>query len=361
MGTGLTIRDFTKVYREARYANQGALRLSEIEHNAYLNRLTLEITHYDADRAFNRKTLPDTTHWGYITTFKGSSVSQNIPIKFVKQRAFELINSGIWQYHQNEESADVITGAIQTFGNLALGELSYVGDGVGIVGILLQAIEGLETITAPAFSWLYEQITGDQSPEDVPTKNYNPYPIASPFPDVFKFKSDIPTSFLFRLESWYLVNPAIYITSNPTDTDDATAGEDEYPEPAQGDGDGDSSEFPPSSPNDPDNDPRDGGQKPVAPLNPQQVYVWQGTLSGILLGSNPAAPKAYDDPISFQAAANQSPFTARGAPNVILFFAGEPWGAGCQVLDRFGQVIFTYAPGVGFRQNAHTVSVNAVV
>lgn len=281
MATGLGIRGFFKEYRELRYSDSGSIRLTEVEHNAYVNRLTVEITNFDAPRAINFKTLPENTHWGYLTSFKGSSVLENTPVKFVKQRVFDLTNSAIWQYHQHKENADVTTGAIQTYGNLALGELSSLGDGVGIVGILINAVEGLEDITAPVFAWLYEQVTGGESLDDAPTKAYTAYPIASPFPDVFKFKSDIPLSFLFRLESWYLVNPAVYITSNPTDSGDATEGEDEYPTPLSGDGDGDGSEFPfPDAP-DPDSDPRDYDER-----NQGSQGTWRVSIRYFDAGNN---------------------------------------------------------------------------
>lgn len=356
---GPLIRDFFKAYRELRYANEGSLRLSEIEHNAYVNRLTIEVTHYDADRSFSLKTNPDSTHWGYCTSFKGSAVQTNMPVKFAKQRVFEQINQGIWNYHQSTESVRVLSAVVQKFGQLALGELASLDDGIGIVGIIVNAVEGLENITADATEWLIEQfVDGDITPNS-PAGKYTGYPVSSPFPDVFKFKSDIPASFLFRLESWYLVNPAVYITASPTDTSDETEGEDEYPQPEQGDGDGDSQEFPTSSPNDPNNDPRDGGQKPAAPIEPSTSYTWSGTLSGTLLASSPARPEGYNDPISFTALGNQFPFTAAGDRPTIINILGEEWSGGVSVKDRFGQEVFVYAPGVGFRRGAHTVTVSA--
>jgi hypothetical protein len=360
MPTGLGIRDFTKVYRELRYANEGALRLSEIEHNAYLNRLTIEVTHYDANRAINYKTNPGNTHWGYVTSFKGSSVIDSKAIKFVRHRVYEKINQGVWNYHQNKESVDVVATAVQTFGNLALGELSSVSDGIGLVGILINAVEGVELLTAPAFAWLYEVVTGEESPEDIPTKAYTPYPIVSPYPDVFKFKGDIPCSFLFRLESWYLVNPAVYITANPTDTSDETEGEDEYPEPQAGDGDGGSQEFPESSPNDQENDARDGGQKPAQPLEPATGYAWNGVFSGVLLGGG-GQPENYTTGVTFSALGNQFPFTARATSQALISKDGETFYSGLEVLDRFGQVIGVFYQGTGFRAGAHTISVTATV
>jgi len=355
MATGLGVRDFFKEYREERYSNSGAIRLTEIEHNAYVNRLTVEITHFDAPRAINYKTLPENTHWGYLTGFKGSSVITNTPVKFVKQRVFDLTNNAIWQYHQHKECVDVITGAVQSYGNLALGELSDLGDGVGVVGIFINAIEGLEDLTAPAFSWLYEQVTGNESPEDVPTKAYTPYPIASPFPDVFKFKSDIPVSFLFRLESWYLVNPLVYIVANPTDTGDETAGENEYPEPQPGDGDGDSQEFPQSSPNDPRNDERDGGQRPAPELIEGVVYTWDAVVTGIALSAG-GQIITFTEAVEFQSVVNGQPFTGTTTGNRLLTFAGEGWFGGVNILNRFGQVITTVLPGTGFRANSVSIT-----
>lgn len=309
MPTGLNIRDFQKTYREVQYANSGSIRLTEVEHNAYLQRLTVEITNYDAPRAINYKTLPENTHWGYLTSFKGSSVIESKAVKFVKQRVYEQINQGIWEYHQNEENASVITGAIQTYGNLALGELSSLGDGVGIVGILINAIEGVEDLTAPAFAWLYEQVTGEESPEDVPTKNYTPYPVASPFPDVFKFQTDIPASFLLRLESWYLLNPAVYITSNPTDTSDETEDEGEYPLPSPGDGDGDGSEFPEESPIDPTSDPRDFNNGDFG-----EQGTWTVQLRYFDAGNNPPCNQVPIRPFAIAGYASSPPVVIVTAP-----------------------------------------------
>lgn len=257
MATGLNIRDFKKTYREVRYENQGSLRLTNIEHNAYLNRLTVEITHYDAYRSVSYKTLPDNTHWGYLTSFKGSAVVNNLAIKFAKQRAYEKINHAIWQYHQSTENISILSSFIQQASNSVLGELSSVADGIGIIGLLINAVEGLENITEPAFEWLIEQVTGEEFTPDNPGKTYSAYPVASPFPDVFKFKSDIPCSFLFRLESWYLVNPAVYALSNPIDSEDATDDEGEYPNPDPGNGSGQGAEFPPSGAPDSRSDSRD--------------------------------------------------------------------------------------------------------
>jgi hypothetical protein len=95
-------------------------------------------------------------------------------------------------------------------------------------------------------------------------ESYTAFPIASPFPDIAKFKADIPCSFLWRLEAWYLADPAFYEENAPTDSSDATDGESEYPDPDQGDGDGDGDEFPDSDAPGAGRDPRDffGGSLP---------------------------------------------------------------------------------------------------
>lgn len=254
---GLLIRDFEKRYREVRYESEGSIRLTEIEHNAYLNRITLEVTHYDGYRAVNYKTNPDNTHWGYVTSFKGTSVTANLPVKFSKQRIFELINQGIWNYHQHSESLNIATATTQS------GVNSLISGGVlgeateALVKLFVKAKDSLGNSLENAAAWLvgYEPIVSGTGGE--PDYSYTAFPIGSPFPDVFKFKSDIPVSFLFRLESWYLVNPAVYIVANPTDSGDETAGEDEYPNPEQSPEGSPGNGFPPSSPPDPNSDPRD--------------------------------------------------------------------------------------------------------
>lgn len=258
MTNSLIVRDFFKEYREVRYSDSGSLHLTEIEHNAYLNRLTVEVTHYDAPRAQNLKTLPENTHWGYLTALKGSSVVSNTPIKFVKQRAYECINQGIWEYHQSTENINILSSFDLEIAQIVVAKL--LDEGVPIPGFekFLVLNEAAEDNNLPVLEWLVG--IEDSGSSDFPAEvdPYTAYPIASPFPDIFKFKSDIPCSFVFRLESWYLVNPAVYIVANPTDSSDATEGEDEYPTPEQGDGDGDGAEFPPSDAPDPNADPRDG-------------------------------------------------------------------------------------------------------
>lgn len=358
LANSLIVRDFFKVYRELRYANEGAIRLSEIEHNAYLNRLTLEVTHYDAYRSVNYKSNPDSTHWGYLTSFKGSSVTQNLPIKFVRQRVYEHINQSIWAYHQANETTEIQRLVVEQATNGIL-QTGLLGDATDyLVRVVLDATDWLGGEFDAAKAWLLGYEYSSSAPSGEFASAYTAYPIASPYPDVFKFKADIPVSFLFRLESWYLVNPAFYILANPTDTSDETEGEDEYPEPQQGDGDGGSQEFPESSPTDPLNDPRDGGAKPSPPIEPGTSYTWAGTLSGILLSAAQQGPLGYSDPISFTAQGNQFPFTAAGDRSEIINFAGESWSGGVTVRDRFGQEVYVYAENVGFRRGEHTVVVS---
>jgi hypothetical protein len=258
VATGLTVRDFVKTEREVTYSLQGSFLLSEIEKNAYRNSLTVEIVAVDSPRYSNLKTLPENTHWGYLTHFRGSTVTLSQPLKFVRFRAFDIINDGIWQYHQHQESVRLTAAIVREAANQIVSKAGGDGSTGGAVGFVIDALGGVGEFVNNAFAWLVETFVGDQSPEDDPGLNYTAFPIASPFPDIIKFKSDVPVAFKFRLETWYLVDPAVYITSNPTDTGDQTDGEDQYPQPAQGDGDGDGSEFPPSSAPDPNADPRDG-------------------------------------------------------------------------------------------------------
>lgn len=284
MPTGLTIRDFSKVYREVQYSEQGSIRLSEIEHNAYLNRLTLEITHYDANRSINYKTLPENTHWGYLTAFKGSSVINSLAVKFVKQRVFEHINQPIWDYHQSTESFQ-LSSAVSESGINALISGGVLGEATdALVRLFVEAKDSLEETFNNATAWLVGSRPLGENPTGEPDYSYTAFPVASPFPDVWKFKSDIPVSFKFRLESWYLVNPVVYITANPTDTSDETEDESEYPSPAPGDGDGGGQEFPASSAPDPSSDPRDFAEDVGEP----GTGVWTFTIGFSDPGNNPA-------------------------------------------------------------------------
>lgn len=262
MTAGSLIRDFFKEYRELRYRNSGSISLSEIEHNAYRASLTLEITHIDAPRYGSLKTLPENTHYGYVTLFRGSTVTETIPIKYPKFRVFDIRNQGIWNYHQSTESLQLLAGGFQALINE---QSSYFVATPGFVSFdTCRTLRFLFPPGADPVADLVLRLTGCDDPfsgdgERDLSAGYRGYPVATPFPDIIKFKADVPISFLWRLETWYLVNPAVYIVDNPTDTGDETEGEDEYPTPEQGDGDGDGDEFPPSDAANPDSDPRDFG------------------------------------------------------------------------------------------------------
>jgi len=258
--TGALIRDFYKEYRELRFTTSGSFELSEIEHNAYLQRLTVQIDEIDSQRYLNRKTLPDHSHYGYLTMFKGTSVIERLPVEFPKQRVFEQVNQGLWNYHQSNE---VLSLPMIGLGNQVARYVNRLGE------ILADpwptpiweipdytVVDSISDL--PVLELIFPDYEGIEETEgDQPPANYRAFPVASPFPDIFKFKGDIPLSFRFRLESWYLVNPVIYIVDNPTDTSDETEGEDEYPEPDIGDGDGDGDEFPEPDPIPNGRDPRD--------------------------------------------------------------------------------------------------------
>lgn len=360
MANGLNVRDFFKQYREVRYANEGSIRLGEIEHNAYLNRLTLEVTHYDAYRSISYKTNPENTHWGYLTAFKGTAVVQNQPVKFVKQRVYEHINQGMWNFHQSSELMELLSSFTVRAASGVVNELLDQGGPFPGFEKVLDLVETIEDAETPFLKHVVNMAVAD--PEGIPslTEGYTAYPIASPFPDVWKFKGDIPCSFLFRLESWFLVNPLVYIVNSPTDTTDETDGEDEYPQPEQGDGDGDSQEFPDSSPADPNSDPRDGGAKPEPELDPTVGYTWTARVTGTLLGGD-AQPGPLVVDVTFTSLGSGFPFTAEAAQSTIIVFQGESWAAGFVVKDRFGQVMGTFSQNVGVRRGPLTINARVVL
>lgn len=278
MATGLLIRDFEKAYRELRYKNSGSLLFTEIEKNAYRLSLTLEVTHIDGQRYENLKTMPENSHYGYVTLFRGSTVTASIPIKYTKFRVFDIINNGIWQYHQHTENR-----LIESAEKASLIR-KILPDGF-VSSVIDDAFDWLGTQIVWAYDFLagkWEATFGDGDVSEVDPSTgsgsgsrYRAFPVASPFPDIAKFKGDLPVSFLWRLEAWYLVNPAVYILDNPSDTGDETEGEDEYPEPEGGDGDGDGAEFPGSDPIDPNADPRDfnGGDSSIPTGGSTQIRV----------------------------------------------------------------------------------------
>lgn len=267
MSTGSLIRNFSKDDRELRYANSGSIRLTDVEHNAYRLSLTLEITNIDAPRYGNKKTLPDNTHYGYLTYFKGTTVTDSKAVKFPKFRVFDIINQGIWNYHQSTETTQLLAGTTQS---TAEASTNFIQDKVsGWLDTILgssfcSVVQFLDNVpdswdTQADYSWLLNVAGCEDSSEGklALASDYRGFPVASPFPTVVKFKSDVPASFLWRLEAWYLANPGTYIENSPTDSDDQTDDEDEYPDPEQGDGDGAGDEFPASSYPDPGSDERD--------------------------------------------------------------------------------------------------------
>jgi hypothetical protein len=274
MPTGALIRDFHKEYRELRFTTSGSFELSEIEHNAYLQRLTVQIDEIDSQRYLNRKTLPDHSHYGYLTMFKGTSVIERLPVEFPKQRVFERINQGLWDYHQQTESLVMtITALSKTMQSVANAIIERADEGWGTADIC-KLNRFLDTFEDPLDPLAFFIIGCSDDLPSVQTRDvseYRGFPVASPFPDIFKFKGDIPLSFRFRLESWYLVNPVIYIVDNPTDTSDETEGENEYPEPEIGDGDGEGNEFPDPDPRQSGRDPRDYGETGVDPTIQVQI------------------------------------------------------------------------------------------
>ena len=344
--TGLLIRDFSKQYRELRYSDSGSIEFSETEHNAYRLSLTLEVTHLDGVRYSNLKTLPENTHYGYCTLFRGSTVTENIPIKFPKFRIFDIINQGIWNYHQATENVQVIDSLIGGYGlyyhsaHLALAEsespLGPLVRGVARLAIPDGQGEGERLYWESQVEELTEEFDGDDG--------YRAYPIATPFPDIAKFKGDLRCSFLWRLEAWYLVNPLVYVLDNPTDTGDETDDEDEYPEPDEGDGDGDGDNFPVSSPVPSGRDPRDfgGGDEPP----PGSFYRVSITVRAFGAGCVPvnipvvvSAPYSPSRDFSLQLGTPFSQGCPDGRTQVWLnIFLRTPTGGTIPLLDSSSQV-----------------------
>lgn len=242
-----------------RYSNSGSIGISDIEKNAYRLSLTLEVTHIDAPRYGNLKTLPEHTHYGYLTYFRGSTVTDLQPVKFAKYRVFDIINSDLWHHYQSSELLKslyfLVGNHVSTATNVILDAISNPAvEAFCLIARILDVVED------PVDQLLYELFDCNlDAPEAGPevTDGYTALPVASPFPDIVKFKADIPLSFLWRLEAWYLQNPVVYVVGSPVDSGDLTEGEDEYPEPQSGDGDGDGSEFPGSDLPDELRDPRD--------------------------------------------------------------------------------------------------------
>lgn len=271
----LGVRDFFKSTRELRFTDSGSIRLSGIEHNAYEIRLTVEITHVAGVNYENRKYLPPQGHYGYLTTLKGSSVSDSLPVSFPKERVYSQVFQGIWDWHNTVENRSVSDNLLSLMLYRYIAAEIYE-DAPFFLRMLWQ-LPFNEEEQENYLEVQLEEIFGEDLPviegEIVDNDNgYRPYPVTSPYPDIFKFKADRPTSFLFRLECFYLVNPAFYITTSPVDTSDETEGEDEYPIPEITPA-GEPPDFPGPNGADPSSDPRDFGVGSGSPPPGTQMRV----------------------------------------------------------------------------------------
>jgi hypothetical protein len=219
-------REFFKQSRRENFDDQGSLRLTEIEQNAYRNIVTFEAVELMAPRYANFKTLPENTHYGYVTHFEGDSVTKVEGVKFPLYRLSDTRNEMLWHFYQLQEMLNLIQGFNESIANAVVEELK--DSAPNLIQFVLELTEPGSGPADRVWEWLISLVDDPSNPP--PSEPFIPLPIDSPHPTVIKFSSDVPMRFSLRLDSWFLANPVVYVVGSVVDSEEPTEGEGEYPD-----------------------------------------------------------------------------------------------------------------------------------
>jgi len=247
----MTTREFFKESRLLRFDDSGSIRLSEIEQNAYRNVITFEAVDVVGFRYYNYKFNPAQSFYGNCTVFEGATASRTIPLHFIRQRLTDTRNEMLWHRYTTTE----VVQFLESYSELTASESSSGG----AVEYLKEYVETLSDPIASAWEWVISKVIGDGSGQT--DDEYIPLPVDTPHPTVVKIKCDVPCRFLLHLDSWYLVNPVVYIVGSAVDSDEPQDDGSEFPDGGgtdnpDGGAFGDGNE----SPLDPGSDARDKGE-----------------------------------------------------------------------------------------------------
>jgi hypothetical protein len=248
-------REFFKETRRKNFDDLGSVRLTLIEQEAYRVIVTFEAVDIDGFRYRNFKYLPTESFLGYATVFEGASVLRADPLRWNLQRLSDTRNTLLWNYYAAGELGRLVVSSSELNAKTVVEE---VAEGVPpSFSYVLQLVDPVVDSVDSAVTWVLDKF-GDDETQPGGT-DYTPPPVDSPHPTVIKVKTDIPMRFSLIVDSWYLVNPAAFITGGLVDSDEATDGEDEFGGGPDGTGNEDGGERGDGegSSLDPNSDPRD--------------------------------------------------------------------------------------------------------
>lgn len=193
------------------YREQGSYRFSEEQRNAYILIFTIQVLSFVNEPYASFKTLPQNGFWGKATIFYGAEVIRTVPMEYAKQRFIHVI------------ARDNLNAA------LIGASLATVQSGLIAVAIVAGGSIGAQPLNLP----------------DV-----------SGFPEtVIKFRG-LPLA-QYQFTCYWQPQQSGFAEFIEPFAEDPTDGDDEYPEPRRNSADDPYANNAPSSPFDPDSDPRD--------------------------------------------------------------------------------------------------------
>lgn len=301
------------------FDDEGSIRLSSIEQEAYRSIVTLEVNDVQGFRYKNFKHVPPSSFFGYCTIFEGSSVTKTVPVNYYRQRISDTRNLALWNRYAFEEVAQLVIGSSEATANAVIQELSEATP--DLLEFVIQLFDPTSAAGEAFYGWLLSLVS---DPSTVPdAQEYLPPPVDTPHPTVLKFQSDLPARFSFLLDSWYLVNPASFIVGGVVDSSESTDGGNEYFDGGSPDGgsygDGNEDDL------DPGSDPRDNG-------NPNGVW-FPGAQIAAILGAKPVRSCEIQDEETFTLTIPNSQSDLNNVEGLELFdFEG-----GCPDFNRKGE------------------------
>lgn len=215
---------------EKSYRKIGSYRFTSEQRASEILNLDIEIDSYSHERYENKKSNPDYSFYGYATIFHGSTVYKKIAIEFPKQRIVYANNQHVTLSSFILSSHYSTLTSLITIGNLGFDPPAYF----------------------EFFADLFDIPYPGMFDENCQPK---PFDLLGHRETVVKFESFGESQFTFRC-SWMM--PIIFgDVPLAVISDDATDGEEEYPDPPRNDPSDPYAGNPDPSDEDPDSDPRD--------------------------------------------------------------------------------------------------------
>jgi hypothetical protein len=215
---------------ESSYRKIGSYRFSSEQRASEILCLDVEIDSYSHEKYENKKSNPDYSFYGYATIFHGSTVYKKIPLEFAKQRVVFANNQHITLTSFILSSHYSTLTSLLTISNLGFD--------------LPQALQSFADLFNVPYPGMFDE---NCSPK--------PFDLLGHRETVVKVETYGQSQFSFKC-SWMM--PIIFgDVPLAVISDDATDGEEEYPDPPKNPSDSpyEGNDLP--SPQDPDSDPRD--------------------------------------------------------------------------------------------------------